>query len=203
MEHSNLILGSTFSKFREQPKWVLNLIIWIIIVVASVWLSFSFSNITEQITQKNPNADMDQVKAILGPVQIISGIVGTLFTLLFSWLIVLAIARIFKSDVRKRSIFAGTLFALLISSSIALVVILIQIIVGLDLIQYKITSLNIFDKGNKILGAFDLQTFISGYLFTLLLYKTCRLSGKVSIIFGVVFVVLSIVFPLIGAAMQP
>lgn len=103
---------------------------------------------------------MDQVKAILGPVQIISGIVGTLFTLLFSWLIVLAIARIFKSDVRKRSIFAGTLFALLISSSIALVVILIQIIVGLDLIQYKITSLNIFDKGNKILGAFDLQTFI-------------------------------------------
>lgn len=146
---------------------------------------------------------MDQVKAILGPVQIISGIVGTLFTLLFSWLIVLAIARIFKSDVRKRSIFAGTLFALLISSSIALVVILIQIIVGLDLIQYKITSLNIFDKGNKILGAFDLQTFISRYLFTLLLYKTCRLSGKVSIIFGVVFVVLSIVFPLIGAAMQP
>ncbi|GEP84829.1 Yip1 domain [Staphylococcus piscifermentans] len=202
MDQSNLILGSTFSKFREQPKWALNLIIWLIVISASIWLTFSFSDVTGQLTQANPDADMDKAKAIMGPVSIITSIFGSLFTLLFSWLIVLAIARIFKSQVRKRSIFAGTLFALLVSSCIALVVTLIQVIVGLDLVQYSITSLNIFDKGNKVLGAFNLQTLISGYLFTLLLYKTCRLSGKVSIIFGVVFVVLSIGSALIGAIGQ-
>lgn len=202
MDQSNLILGSTFSKFREQPKWALNLIIWLIVISASIWLTFSFSDVTGQLTQANPDADMDKAKAIMGPVSIITSIFGSLFTLLFSWLIVLAIARIFKSQVRKRSIFAGTVFALLVSSCIALVVTLIQVIVGLDLVQYSITSLNIFDKGNKVLGAFNLQTLISGYLFTLLLYKTCRLSGKVSIIFGVVFVVLSIGSALIGAIGQ-
>lgn len=202
MDQSNLILGSTFSKFREQPKWVLNLIIWLIVVSASIWLTVSFSDFTSQLTNNNPNADMKKADAIMGPVSAITSILGSLFTLLFSWLIVLAIARIFKSQVRKRSIFAGTLFALLVSSCIALVVTLIQVIVGLDLVQYSITSLNIFDKGNKVLGAFNLQTLISGYLFTLLLYKTCRLSGKVSIIFGVVFVVLSIGSALIGAIGQ-
>ena len=65
----------------------------------------------------------------MGPVSAITSILGSLFTLLFSWLIVLAIARIFKSQVRKRSIFAGTVFALLVSSCIALVVTLIQVIV--------------------------------------------------------------------------
>lgn len=202
MDQSNLILGSTFSKFREQPKWVLNLIIWLIVVSASIWLTVSFSDFTSQLTNNNPNADMKKADAIMGPVSAITSILGSLFTLLFSWLIVLAIARIFKSQVRKRSIFAGTVFALLVSSCIALVVTLIQVIVGLDLVQYSITSLNIFDKGNKVLGAFNLQTLISGYLFTLLLYKTCRLSGKVSIIFGVVFVVLSIGSALIGAIGQ-
>ncbi|MEL0539302.1 YIP1 family protein [Staphylococcus debuckii] len=202
MDQSNLILGSTFSKFREQPKWVLNLIIWLIVVSVSIWLTVSFSDFTGQLTNNNPGADMKKADAIMGPVSAITSILGSLFTLLFSWLIVLAIARIFKSQVRKRSIFAGTVFALLVSSCIALVVTLIQVIVGLDLVQYSITSLNIFDKGNKVLGAFNLQTLISGYLFTLLLYKTCRLSGKVSIIFGVVFVVLSIGSALIGAIGQ-
>ena len=181
---------------------MLNLIIWLIVVSASIWLTVSFSDFAGQLTNNNPGADMKKADAIMGPVSAITSILGSLFTLLFSWLIVLAIARIFKSQVRKRSIFAGTLFALLVSSCIALVVTLIQVIVGLDLVQYSITSLNIFDKGNKVLGAFNLQTLISGYLFTLLLYKTCRLSGKVSIIFGVVFVVLSIGSALIGAIGQ-
>lgn len=203
MNHSNLILGFSFNKFREKPKWILNLIIWLTVVVVSVWLSFSFSDFAEQITKNNPNANIDQINAIIGPVQFISGIVGSLLSLLFSWLIVLAIARIFKSEIRKRSIFAGTLFALLVSSSIALVVLAIQIITGLDLNQYKLTSLNIFDKGNKVLGAFDLQTLVSGYLFTLLLYKTCGLTGKVSIIFGIALVVLSIIFILISVTIQP
>ena len=58
MDQSNLILGSTFSKFREQPKWVLNLIIWLIVVSVSIWLTVSFSDFTGQLTNNNPGADM-------------------------------------------------------------------------------------------------------------------------------------------------
>ncbi|MHD0396801.1 hypothetical protein ACY2DA_02820 [Staphylococcus simulans] len=138
----------------------------------------------------------------MGPVSIVGGIFTQLFYLLFAYLIVWAIARIFKSNVKKKSIFAGTLFALLISSLVTLIVLAIQVIVGLDITKLSITSLNVFNPDNKVLGTFNLQTLLSGYLFGLLLYKTCKLSGKVSIIFGVALVVITIGFGLLGALFQ-
>ncbi|RIN74184.1 YIP1 family protein [Staphylococcus simulans] len=205
MENSNLLLGDAFSKFRERPKWALNLIIWIVVVIGSLWLTFAFSDWTEIMKQTNPNmsqAQIEQARSFMGPVTVIGGLFSQLFYLLIAFLIVWAIARIFKSDVKKKSIFAGTLFALLISSLVALIVLAIQVIVGLDIVKISITSLNIFDPGNKVLGVFNLQTLLSGYLFSLLLYKTCKLSGKVSIIFGIALVIISIVFGLIGASVQ-
>lgn len=88
---------------------------------------------------------------------------------------------------------------MLISSIVALIVLAIQVIVGLDIVNVSITSLNIFDQGNKILGVFNLQTLLSGYLFGLLLYKTCKLSGRVSIIFGIFLVIITMGSGLIGA----
>ncbi|MDY5061027.1 YIP1 family protein [Staphylococcus simulans] len=205
MENSKLLLGDAFSKFRERPKWALNLIIWIVVVIGSLWLTFAFSDWTEIMKQTNPNmsqTQIEQARSFMGPVTVIGGLFSQLFYLLIAFLIVWAIARIFKSDVKKKSIFAGTLFALLISSLVALIVLAIQVIVGLDIVKISITSLNIFDPGNKVLGVFNLQTLLSGYLFSLLLYKTCKLSGKVSIIFGIVLVIISIVFGLIGASVQ-
>lgn len=205
MENSKLLLGDAFSKFRERPKWALNLIIWIVVVIGSLWLTFAFSDWTEIMKQTNPNmsqAQIEQARSFMGPVTVIGGLFSQLFYLLIAFLIVWAIARIFKSDVKKKSIFAGTLFALLISSLVALIVLAIQVIVGLDIVKISITSLNIFDPGNKVLGVFNLQTLLSGYLFSLLLYKTCKLSGKVSIIFGIALVIISIVFGLIGASVQ-
>lgn len=205
MENSNLLLGDAFSKFRERPKWALNLIIWIVVVIGSLWLTFAFSDWTEIMKQTNPNmsqVQIEQARSFMGPVTVIGGLFSQLFYLLIAFLIVWAIARIFKSDVKKKSIFAGTLFALLISSLVALIVLAIQVIVGLDIVKISITSLNIFDPGNKVLGVFNLQTLLSGYLFSLLLYKTCKLSGKVSIIFGIALVIISIVFGLIGASVQ-
>lgn len=205
MEKSKLLLGDAFSKFRERPKWALNLIIWIVVVIGSLWLTFAFSDWTEIMKQTNPNmsqTQIEQARSFMGPVTVIGGLFSQLFYLLIAFLIVWAIARIFKSDVKKKSIFAGTLFALLISSLVALIVLVIQVIVGLDIVKISITSLNIFDPGNKVLGVFNLQTLLSGYLFSLLLYKTCKLSGKVSIIFGIALVIISIVFGLIGASVQ-
>lgn len=205
MENSKLLLGDAFSKFKERPKWALNLIIWIVVVIGSLWLTFAFSDWTEIMKQTNPNmsqAQIEQARSFMGPVTVIGGLFSQLFYLLIAFLIVWAIARIFKSDVKKKSIFAGTLFALLISSLVALIVLAIQVIVGLDIVKISITSLNIFDPSNKVLGVFNLQTLLSGYLFSLLLYKTCKLSGKVSIIFGIALVIISIVFGLIGASFQ-
>ncbi|WP_412518341.1 YIP1 family protein [Staphylococcus simulans] len=202
MENSNLLLGNTFSKFRERPKWILNLIIWIVVVIGSLWLTFTFSDWTEVLKQTNPDvnqAQVEQAKSFMGPITIIAGFFTQMFYLLAAFLIVWAIARIFKSDVKKKSIFAGTLFALLISSIVALIVLAIQVIVGLDIVNVSITSLNIFDQGNKILGVFNLQTLLSGYLFGLLLYKTCKLSGRVSIIFGILLVIITMGSGLIGA----
>lgn len=206
MEHSKLLLGSNFQKYREHPKWIINIIIWIVIALATLWITSvatDWAQVLKDSNQEMNQAQLEQFKSFMIPITIISGIVGQLFYLLFAYLIVWGIARIFKSDVRKRSIFAGTLFAFLISSLVAFVVVGIQAIVGLDVAQISITSLNIFDSGNKVLGVFNLQTLLSGYLFSLLLYKTCKLSGKVSIIFGVILVVLSVGFGLIGAMVQP
>lgn len=205
MENSNLLLGDAFSKFRTRPKWALNLIIWIVIVIGSLWLTFAFGNWEETMKKSNPNItqqQIEQAQSFMGPVTIIGGLFTQLFYLLISFLIVWAIARIFKSDVKKKSIFAGTLFALLISSLVALIVLAIQAMVGLDIVNVSITSLNVFNPDNKVLGVFNLQTLLSGYLFSLLLYKTCKLSGKVSIIFGVALVVISIGFGLVGALVQ-
>ncbi|MHD0396802.1 hypothetical protein ACY2DA_02825 [Staphylococcus simulans] len=61
MNHSNLLLGETFSKFRERPKWALNLIIWIIVVIGSVWLTFKFSDWTEMLKQTNPDLSQNNL----------------------------------------------------------------------------------------------------------------------------------------------
>ncbi|MCP6652326.1 hypothetical protein NL518_29960, partial [Klebsiella pneumoniae] len=76
-------------------------------------------------------AQVEQARSFMGPVTVIGGLFSQLFYLLIAFLIVWAIARIFTSNVKKKSIFAGKLFALLISSLVALIVLVIQVIVGL------------------------------------------------------------------------
>lgn len=73
-----------------------------------------------------------------------------------------------KSDASAKSIFSATLSYTIITSTIALIVVLIQWIAGLSVTDYSITSLNIFDKGNPILRVFDLQTLISAYVLGIL-----------------------------------
>ncbi len=72
-------------------------------------------------------------------------------------LIILVISRIMRSDANTKSIFSATLSYILFTNAISLIILTIQISAGLSLIDYSITSLNIFAKGNRILGTFDLQ----------------------------------------------
>jgi len=90
----------------------------------------------------------------------------------------------------------------LITGIVGLIVALIQWIAGLSPTDYNIASLNVFDKGNQMLGAFNLQTLISAYVFGIMLFATNRLSKKASIIWAIAYIIVSIGFALIGASFQ-
>ena len=99
-----------------------------------------------------------------------------------------------KKGKSKKVVFSATLSYVLITSFIGLIVILIQWLAGLSPLEYSITSLNIFDKGNKMLGALNAQTFIGGYIFGIMLYKTFDFSKKATIIWTISYLVLLISF---------
>ena len=89
-----------------------------------------------------------------------------------------------------------------VAEKIGFAVALIQWIAGLSPTDYNIASLNVFDKGNQMLGAFNLQTLISAYVFGIMLFATNRLSKKASIIWAIAYIIVSIGFALIGASFQ-
>ena len=107
-----------------------------------------------------------------------------------------------KSDANGKPIFSATLSYILITGIIALIVILIQWIAGLSPTDYSITSLNIFDKGNNILAAFNLQTFIGAYVFGIMLFATNNMSKKASILWSIIYIVIFVGFGLIGSSFQ-
>ncbi len=122
--------------------------------------------------------------------------------LLFTFLIILVISRIMRSDANTKSIFSATLSYILFTNAISLIILTIQISAGLSLIDYSITSLNIFAKGNRILGTFDLQFFVQAYILTVMLIGTSKLSIRASTIWGIIYLILIITFSLISISIQ-
>ncbi|MFA0794320.1 hypothetical protein ACCB39_09315, partial [Staphylococcus aureus] len=86
--------------------------------------------------------------------------------------------------------------------AISLIILTIQISACLSLIDYSITSLNIFAKGNRILGTFDLQFFVQAYILTVMLIGTSKLSIRASTIWGIIYLILIITFSLISISIQ-
>lgn len=203
MEKSKLPFVQHFYKLCEQPKWRLKLLITIIVTI----LSAIFGSLAIDYNKMFENANMtdhqlDQAK-LLGQV---GGAVGSVFSaiigIVITFIVILLISKIMKSDTSGKSIFSATLSYTLVTGIIGLIVIVIQWISGLSPMDYTITSLNIFDKGNKVLGAFNLQTFIGAYIFVILLYATIKLSKKTSIIFGIIYLIVFIGFSLLGASLS-
>ncbi len=106
-----------------------------------------------------------------------------------------------RSDANTKSIFSATLSYILFTNAISLIILTIQISAGLSLIDYSITSLNIFAKGNRILGTFDLQFFVQAYILTVMLLVR-RLSIRASTIWGIIYLILIITFSLISISIQ-
>ncbi|MBF0813696.1 YIP1 family protein [Staphylococcus saprophyticus] len=199
METSKLPLAQHFSNLRTNPKWTLKLLIAIVVVILSTIISSSLIDYDTLFKDTGLSGqELEQTKAI-GQ---ITGIVGGIIGIGITFVIFLLISKIMKSDASAKSIFSATLSYTVITSVIGLIVILIQWIAGLSPTDYVITSLNIFDKGNSFLSAFNLQTLIGAYVFGVMLLATNRFSKKSAIIWSIVYLIILVGFALIGASFQ-
>ncbi|MEP9819648.1 YIP1 family protein [Staphylococcus sp. mip270_02] len=203
METSKLPLAQHFSNLRTNPKWTLKLLIAIVVVILSTIITSSLIDYDTLFKDTGLSGqELEQTKAIGQITGIIGGIVGGIIGIGITFVIFLLISKIMKSDASAKSIFSATLSYTVITSVIGLIVILIQWIAGLSPTDYVITSLNIFDKGNSFLSAFNLQTLIGAYVFGVMLLATNRFSKKSAIIWSIVYLIILVGFALIGASFQ-
>ncbi|MDG0822618.1 YIP1 family protein [Staphylococcus equorum] len=201
METSKLALVSHFSELRNKPKWVLKLILAIVVMTLSAVIGSLAIDYNELYKDAGmTGAELEQAKMFGQIGGAIAGIFGAIVSIGITFVIFLLISKIMKSDASGKSIFSATLSYTLITGIIALIVILIQWIAGLSPTDYSITSLNIFDKGNKVLSAFNLQTFIGAYVFGVMLFATNRFSKKSAIIWTIAYLIVYIGFALLGAS---
>lgn len=203
METSKLPLAQHFSNLRTNPKWTLKLLIAIVVVILSTIITSSLIDYDTLFKDTGLSGqELEQTKAIGQITGIIGGIVGGIIGIGITFVIFLLISKIMKSDASAKSIFSATLSYTVITSVIGLIVILIQWIASLSPTDYVITSLNIFDKGNSFLSAFNLQTLIGAYVFGVMLLATNRFSKKSAIIWSIVYLIILVGFALIGASFQ-
>ncbi|MGD6773920.1 YIP1 family protein [Staphylococcus simulans] len=127
MEKSKLPFVQHFYKLCEQPKCRLKLLITIIVTI----LSAIFGSLAIDYNKMFENANMtdhqlDQAK-LLGQV---GGAVGSVFSaiigIVITFIVILLISKIMKSDTSGKSIFSATLSYTLVTGIIGLIVIVIQ-----------------------------------------------------------------------------
>lgn len=200
MEESKLPLIQHFSKLYEKPKWGIKLIVVIIVLALSAIVG-SFSIDFEKVYQGASMSEqqLEQAKMFGKIGGSIGGTFVSIIGLGVTFIVFLIISKIMNSDITKKTIFSATLSYSLITGVIGLIVMFIQWIAGLSPTDYSITSLNVFDKGNSVLGSFDLQTLIGAYVFGIMLYATNRFSKKTSLVWTIAYIIVFIAISLISA----
>ncbi|MCD8787687.1 YIP1 family protein [Mammaliicoccus sciuri] len=201
MKHSNLLFAPTLNNYRERPKWLMNLILVIILSVASIWITSITTDLTADLKETGlSETEIDQMSTFTTVFAYIGGILAPIIGIAFSFLIFLIISKIMKSDVKASSLFASATLVKLITTIFNLIVIVIMAIVGLDPVKYSITSLAVFSQSNDYLGVFDLSTLLAAYLFGVVLYATSRFKGKTVVIWTVIYLVVVVGIGLIQAS---
>lgn len=199
MNESRLFFSKYFFNLRKHSKWLIKLIITIIV--------FSLSNIVNvfatdliKVYKENgiPTNQIDQTVSTTKLFTITTSPFLSLIVIFIFFVIFLLISTLMNSDINSKTIFSATLSFLLVTKFISLVILSIQWIVGISTTDYIITSLNIFDKGNQLLGAFNLQTIANSYIFSVMLYSTNNLSKFNSFIWGIIYIIVSIVSSIIA-----
>src|SRR5699024_708440 len=201
MEENKLPLFQHFASLYENPKWILKLVLAIIVMTLSAGvtvITIDYNEIYKDINMTGEQLEQAKMFGQIGG--IIAGIFSSIISVIITFVIFLLISKIMKSDVSGKSIFSATLSYTLITGVIALIVITIQLVTCLSPTDYSITSLNIFDKGNNILEAFNLKTLVGAYVFGIMLFATSRFSKKASIIWTIVYLIVYVGFSLLGAS---
>ncbi|MGK9044201.1 YIP1 family protein [Mammaliicoccus vitulinus] len=201
MKNSNLVFAPTFNKFRENPKWLVNMILVIIVAIASTWIATLTTDVSAELKEAGlSEADVANMSTFTSVFTYIGAVIGAIIGVAFMFLLILIVSKIMKSDVKATSLFAATTFMTLITSIYGLIIVAIHAIIDLDPVKYSFTSLKIFNQSNQYLGIFDLNILLGAYLFGVVLYATSHLKGKTALIWSIVYLVLVIGIGLIQAS---
>ncbi len=195
LENSSIPFVNHFSKLRENPKWLVKLLILIVLAIITAFVSY-FATKDSLLSQTNGQMN----SGVYLIITIITGFFGMLFNAGIVFVIFLVISKIFKSDAKGSSIFSAALSYSIIINAFSLIIIIIQLLFGLSILEYKLDSLNIFAKDNKYLMAISLTNLLKAFLTGVVYYSTSRLSKKTSIILGIVALVLLVGFGIISGA---
>ncbi|MDK7283956.1 YIP1 family protein [Staphylococcus pettenkoferi] len=202
MENSKLPFADHFSKLRENPKWLVKLIAFLIISFFVSWLTQIATDQTEKLKENGVDQKIIDAQTKFSWGSVISGTIGGfIWSVLIAFVIFLIISKIMKSDVSALSVFSASLSYNIIVQTFALIVVAIQAIAGINTIDYNISSLNIFDKGNMYLSSINLKYVLSAYVIGLYYYFTAKLSKKAAIIWAIVAIIVFIGLSLIGVGM--
>lgn len=202
MENSKLPFADHFSMLRENPKWLVKLIAFLIISFFVSWLTQIATDQTEKLKENGVDQKIIDAQTKFSWGSVISGTIGGfIWSVLIAFVIFLIISKIMKSDVSALSVFSASLSYNIIVQTFALIVVAIQAIAGINTIDYNISSLNIFDKGNMYLSSINLKYVLSAYVIGLYYYFTAKLSKKAAIIWAIVALIVFIGLSLIGVGM--
>lgn len=167
MGNKGLIFEETFRNLREKPKiWRLLIISLALIIITSLPMLFT----------NNDLPDDEKYFAIVALIILLS--ISIPITMAFIFAITLAVARIMNSTVSKRAIFAGNLLTSIITSIPKMIGLIILAIMGLDIEEISLTSLNVFSPGNPWLSLIDLQFVLGFYVVFIFFYATCKFTKK-------------------------
>lgn len=198
MDKSKWPFYYNFYKKRASTKWGFNLLLAIMFAMLSALLSSQLLT-DEKSLDSIEGIDQDTLLLITRIFSTITGAFSAITSILVIFVLSFIVTKIFKTEPRVKSLFSGSISLVLIVNIVTLIVVIIQFLFGLNPEKYNILSLNIFNPGNEILGAFDFKLIIQSYLFMLLLHATGKLSIKYAAIISIVLFICLFTLNLIGA----
>ena len=75
MKHSNLLFAPILNNYRERPKWLLNMILVIILSVASIWITSITTDLTADLKEAGlSETEIDQMSTFTTVFAYIGGI---------------------------------------------------------------------------------------------------------------------------------
>ncbi|MCT1926719.1 YIP1 family protein [Staphylococcus pasteuri] len=200
---SNLPFVDHFRKIRQNPKWIVKLIVFVVLSIILVALTSYITDNTKIFKDMGMSqSEIDKQNQFNWASTIGQSIGAIIMGLLIAFVIFLVISKIMKSDAQAIHIFSASISYLIITTSFSIIVYAIQALFGLTIPETQLDSLNIFDKGNNYLAAFSLSNLLAAYVIFAVYYGTSRLSKKASIIWAVVALIVMVGFTLGGAAIS-